>query len=224
MVCPEHCLRSRDSTARAAADRAEIREGRKGKTMTAQHRIIFTLAFSIASVACGQQGAPSKSTGSPQALTAAMAVIQKELNAVGRLNFVVHLYNAEERGDPPYSEQLSKVVADPASCTIRYHWWRMMHGELVNDKDVSLQLHDVLQVTTGSFDEYLKKVAKEEGPTPDGDKGYYEKFDPPLYLVSVQTSEDYGVSFSFANEKQAGRVGKAMTQAVRLCGGKTAPH
>ena len=152
-----------------------------------------------------------------------MAVIQKELNAVGKLNFVVHIFNAEEKGDPPYSEQLSKVVADPATCTIHYHWWRMMHGEVVNDEDVSLKLHDVQVVATMSFDEYLKKLDKEEGPTPDGDMGYHEKFDPPLFMVMVRTSEDDGVALSFTDEKQAGRVGKAMTQAVQLCGGKTGP-
>jgi len=223
MICPEQCLGSRVWTARVAADRAEIQECRKGKTMTAQRRILFTLAFFIASAASGQQGAPPKSTGSPQPLKAAMALIQKELNAVGKLNFVVHIFNAEEKGDPPYSEKLSKVVADPATCTIHYHWWRMMHGEVVNDEDVSLKLHDVLHVATMSHDEYLKKVAEEEGPTPDGDRGYYEKFDPLLFMVMARTSDDDGVAFSFTDEKQAGRVGKAMTQAVKLCGGKTGP-
>jgi hypothetical protein len=223
MICPEQSLRGRVVTVRAVAERAGNREDRKGKTMKAYRPMFFILAFSIASTVCGQQSAPPKSTGSAQSLTAAMAVIQKELNAVGKLNFVVHIFNAEEKGDPPYSEQLSKVVADPATCTIHYHWWRMMHGEVVNDEDVSLKLHDVQVVATMSFDEYLKKLDKEEGPTPDGDMGYHEKFDPPLFMVMVRTSEDDGVALSFTDEKQAGRVGKAMTQAVQLCGGKTGP-
>jgi len=189
--------------------------------MQAYQRISFILIFFIASTACGQQSAPPKSAAIPQPLTAAMAAIQKELNAVGKLNFVVHIYNAEEKGDSPYSEQLSNVVADPATCTIHYHWWRMMHGDVVNDEDVSLKLHDVEIVATLSHDEYLKKVAKEEGPTPDGDRGYYEKFDPPLFIVLVQISDEDGAAFSFTDAKQAGRVGKAMTQAVQLCGGKT---
>jgi ferredoxin-NADP reductase len=204
-----------------AADRAEIREDGKGKTMKAYRRISFILAILIVSTACGQQSAPPKPTDSAQSLTAAMAAIQKELNAVGKLNFIVHIYNAEEKGDPPYSEQLSNVVADPATCTIHYHWWRMMHGEVVNDEDVSLKLHDVEIVATMSFDEYLKKLDKEEGPTPDGDRGYYEKFDPPLFMVMVRISDEDGAAFSFTDSKQAGRVGKAMTQAVQLCGGKT---
>jgi hypothetical protein len=185
--------------------------------------MFFILAFFITSAAWAQQGAPPKPTGNAKPLTAAMEVIQKELNAVGKLDFVVHIFNAEEKGDAPYSEQLSKVIADPATCTVRYHWWRMMHGEVVNDEDVSLKLHDVQVVATMSYDEYLKKVAKEEGPTPDGDRGYYEKFDPTLFMVMVRISDEDGAAFSFTDAKQAGRVGKAMTQAVQLCGGKTGP-
>lgn len=194
--------------------------------MKAYRPIFFILAFFIASAAWGQQGAQPKSTAAAQPLPAAMQVIQKELNAVGKLSFVVHLYNAEEKGDAPYSEQLSNVVADPATCTIHYHWWRMMHGDVVNDEDVTLKLHDAVMVATMSHDDYLKMVAKQEGPTPDGDRGYYEKFDPPLFMVMVQMSGDDedGAAFSFTDEKQAGRVGKAMVQAVELCGGKTGSH
>jgi hypothetical protein len=223
MICPEQCLRGRVVTVRAIAERAGNREDRKGTTMKAYRPTIFILAFSIASTALGQQSAPPKPTGNAQSLTVAMGVIQKELNAVGKLNFVVHIFNAEEKGDSQYSEQLSNVVADPATCTIHYHWWRMMHGEVVNDEDVSLKLHDVQVVATMSYDEYLKKLDKEEGPTPDGDMGYYEKFDPPLFMVMVRTSDEDGVALSFTDSKQAGRVGKAMTQAVNLCGGKTGP-
>jgi hypothetical protein len=192
--------------------------------MKARHWILLILAFSIASTACGQQSAKPKPTSISQPLPAVMAVIQKELNAVGKLNFVVHIFNAEEKGDAKYGEQLTNVVADPATCTIRYHWWSSMHGEVVNDEDVSLRLHDVLMVSTMSHDEYLKKVAKEEGPTPDGDMGYYEKFEPPMFMVMVRISDDDEVAFSFTDRKQAARVGKAMTYAAQLCGGKTGLH
>jgi hypothetical protein len=188
-------------------------------------RLSILLVFGISSGAWAQQSAPPpKPAGGLQKLAQAIQVIQKELNAVGKLNFVVHIFNADEKGDAQYSELVSKVIANPATCSIHYHWWRMMHGEVVNDEDVLLRLHDVLVVSTMSHDEYLKKVAKEEGPTPDGDMGYYEKFDPPMFMVMMRTSEDDGVAFSFTDEKQAGRVGKAMAQAVQFCGGKTGPY
>ena len=143
--------------------------------MKAYHRISFILAFFIASAAWALQSAPPPSAGTAQPLAAAMQVIQKELNAVGKLNFVVHIFNAEEKGDAQYSEQLSKVVADPAACTIHYHWWRMMHGEVVNDEDVALDLHHVQGVWMMPDEQYFKKMVEKEGPTPDGDKGYYER-------------------------------------------------
>ena len=187
--------------------------------MQAYRRISFTLAVFVVSTVWGQQGAPPKPAGAAQPLTAALAVIQKELNAVGKLNFVVHINIADEKGDAQYSEQLSNVVADPASCTIHYHWWRMMHGEVVNDEDVTRNLRSMLGVWMMSDQQYFKKVIEKEGSTPD-DKGYYEKFEPTMYMVVMRVAEDDEESFSFTDEKQAGRVGKAMTQAVQLCGGK----
>lgn len=191
--------------------------------MQAHQRILYFLAFSIASTAWAQQGAPPESTGSPQPLTAAMAVIQKELNSIGKLTFVVHVSNADEKGSSTFSEQLSSVVADPATCTIHYHFWKMMHGDVVNDEDVSLNLHNMLGVWTMSAEQYFQKAVEKEGPSPDGDRGYYMKFDPTMFVVVMRMSEDDDEGFSFTDEKQADRVGKAMTQAVQLCGGETGP-
>lgn len=159
-----------------------------------------------------------------QPLTAAMTDIQKELNSVGKLNFVVHVSNAEEKGDAQISVQLSKVIADPATCTIHYHWWRMMHGDVVNDEDVSLNLHNMQGVWIMSAEQYFKKAVEKEGPTTNGDKGYYERFEPTMYVVVMRISADDEEGFSFTDENQAARVGKATTQAVKLCGGKIGPY
>ncbi len=152
-----------------------------------------------------------------------MQVIQTELNSVGKLNFVVDVSNAEEKGTSQLSEQASKVIADPATCTIRYHWWESISGKVVNDEDRSIGLRDVLGVSAMSFDQYWKKVVEEEGPTPDGDRGYYEKFAPPMFMVGMRMAGDDEEGFSFTDEKQAARVGKAIAQAVKLCGGKADP-
>jgi hypothetical protein len=54
-------------------------------------------------------------------------------------------------------------------------------------------------------------------------KIYYEKFDPPMFIVAMKMTGDDGEGFSFTDQKQAARVGQAMAQAVRLCGGKPDP-
>jgi hypothetical protein len=208
-------------------------------------RITPILAFAITSAAWGQssappppaqnapppaqnappsaQNAPTLSAESAQQLAAAMQVIQKELNSVGKITFKVDVSNADEKGSSQLSEQASNVIADPATCTIRYHWWESIAGNVVDDEDMSISLHDVQGVSTMSAEESWKKEAEAEGATPDQLKIYYEKFDPPMFIVAMKTTGDNGESFSFTDQKQASRVGEAVTQAVKLCGGKPDP-
>jgi hypothetical protein len=169
------------------------------------------------------QSAPALSARSAQQLAAAMQVIQKELNSVGKLTFEVDVSNADEKGTSQISEQVSKVIVDPATCTIRYHWWESISGNVVDDDDVSISLHDVLGVSTMSAEESWKKEAEKEGATPDQLKVYYEKFDPPMFVVAIRMTGDDGEAFSFTDEKQTNRVGQAVSQAVLLCGGKNQP-
>jgi hypothetical protein len=152
-----------------------------------------------------------------------MQLIQKELNAVGKLTFVVDVSNTDEKGTSQYSVLRTKVIADPAKCTIRYHWWQSIAGKMVDDEDMSISLHDVLGVATTSAEESWKKEAEKEGATPAELKVYYEKFDPPMFVVAMRMPGDDGEGFSFTDQKQASRVGVAVAQAVKLCGGKSAP-
>jgi hypothetical protein len=207
--------------------------------MRSCRRITPILAFAITSAAFAQQTAPapparstppaaqstpSSPSESAQQLAAAMQVIQKELNSVGKLDFVVHVSNADEKGTSQLSEQVSKVIADPATCTIRYHWWESISGNVVDDEDMSISLHDVLGVSTMSAEESWKKEAEQEGATPDELKVYYEKFDPPMFIVAMKMTGDDGAASSFTDQTQASRVGQAVAQAVKLCGGKTDPN
>jgi hypothetical protein len=185
-------------------------------------RITPILAFAITSAAFAQQTAPPPAE-SAQQLAAAMQVIQKELNSVGKLSFVVQVSNADEKGSSQLSEQVNKVIADPATCTIRYHWWESISGNVVDDEDMSISLHDVLGVSMMSAEESWKKEAEKEGATPDELKVYYEKFDPPMFIAAMRMTGDDGEAFSFTDQNQASRVGQAVAQAVVLCGGKSDP-
>jgi hypothetical protein len=78
------------------------RNYRKEKTMRSCRRITPIFVFAITSAACAQQ--PSSPSESAQQLAAAMQVIQKELNSVGKLDFVVHVSNADEKGTSQLSE------------------------------------------------------------------------------------------------------------------------
>jgi hypothetical protein len=181
------------------------------------------LALAITSAVWAQQIVPPPPSQNAQTLAAGMQIIQKELNSVGKLTFVVAVSNADEKGTSQISEQVSKVIADPATCTIRYHWWESISGNVVDDEDMSVSLRDVLGVSTMSAEQSWKKEAEKEGATPDELKVYYEKFDPPMFIVAMRMAGDNGEGFTFTDEKQASRVGQAVAQAVLLCGGKNQP-
>jgi hypothetical protein len=199
---------------------------------------IFLIAITTA--AWGQQStAPAPAAPQPvaaqpvapkpaaaQSLPAVMQQIQTELNKVGKLSFVVSVSNADEKGTSNVLVENSNVVADPASCTIRYHWWSSIHGAVVNDDDVSLSLRDAKGVWTMSNDELLKKQIAKEGTPADQTKGFYQRYVPAMYMVLIRIGNDDdndGGGFSFTDQKQAQRVGKAVAQAVKLCGGALGP-
>jgi hypothetical protein len=188
--------------------------------------VVSTFVLTVFSAAFAQQpvAPPPKPAADGPSLAATMQLIQKELNAVGKLSFVVHVFDKEEgNGISKYIEELSKVVADPASCTIRYHWWRSMHGEVINDKDMSLNLHDVLGIVMMSEDQVEKKQFEEDKAYPEEKNTYHLKFIPQVYWVIMRKAGDNIEGFTFADKKQATRVAKAMGHAVELCGGKNVP-
>jgi hypothetical protein len=166
----------------------------------------------------------SQPTVNGPSLAAAMQLIQKELNEVGRLNFVVHIFDQEEgNGTSKYIEELSNVVADPATCTIRYHWWRSIHGDVVNDEDVSFSLRDVLGLSMMNEEQAEKKQYEADRAYPGEKQTFHTKFVPQVYLVMMRKPEDNVEGFKFIDKKQADRVAQSMSHAVELCGGKNVP-
>ncbi|MGA2671701.1 MAG: hypothetical protein ABSE99_00625 [Terracidiphilus sp.] len=187
-------------------------------------RLAALLACGIAFSAWGQQSAPPHSAGGAQSLAATMQIVQIELSEIGKLHFVVHVFDKEEgNGASPYIAEIGRVVADPASCTIRYHWWRSMHGEVVNDEDVSLSLHDVLGLSMLTNEQHEKQVFEKEKTSPDEKQTSFTKWDPPLFMVVMRTAGDNEEGFLLADEKKAARLAKDLKHAVELCGGKNVP-
>ena len=119
----------------------------RGTGMNGNGVVAAILGCAIAVLAWGQKSVSPEPHRNPRELAAAMQLIEQELSGIGRLEFTVHVADKEEgNGTSRYIEEIGKVVADPASCTIRYHRWRSMHGEVVNDEDIALKLHEVVGV------------------------------------------------------------------------------
>jgi hypothetical protein len=186
-------------------------------------RVLLVICFVVllSSAALSQKGVlPPKPATGGATLAATMQLIQKELNAVGKLSFVVHIFDKEEgNSTSKYIEERSRVVTNPATCSIRYHWWRSMHGDVVNDEDDSFSLRDVLGLSMLTNDEHEKLIFEREKAYPDEKQTHYTKFDPQVYLVIMRTAGDNEEGFSFVDKKTAERVTIAMAHAVELCGG-----
>ena len=107
------------------------------------------------------------------------------------------------------------MVADSASCTVRYHLKSSTEDQVFGDEDFSLNLHDVPGVRVRTYAQFLK----EEDGLDIADVNYqtnlYTRFNPPM-IVLIPEGEDV---FAFADEVIANRIAKILTQAVKLCGG-----
>jgi hypothetical protein len=109
---------------------------------------------------------------------------------------------------------VSKVVADASACTIAYHYKITIDGVQKFDRDASLDMRDVQDITQTTGDEHQDKNDVAAGrPT------WSAKADPPHFILIVQGKGNLKFYFYFFNEDTANRVTKAMGHAVELCGG-----
>jgi hypothetical protein len=151
-----------------------------------------------------------------------MQLLQKELNAYGKSNFTIR--TRDELGGPdfvsPYTSKISKVVADSASCTVRYHWKGSSPGQATDEGDSSLNLHDVQSVKVMTYVQMVREVDGED-PGHTDPKDWYTKIDPIMLILypHVTGDEDEEHRLIFADEVIANRIAKTFTRAVELCGG-----
>jgi hypothetical protein len=186
--------------------------------------IVSVLVLTAFSAAFAQQAiAPPPKPNKGPSLAETMQLIQKELNAFGKANFIVN--TRDELGGPDhiaqYTTEISNVVSDSASCTVRYHWKSSTKDQVSDDEDFSLNLHDVQGIKVMTYVQYLKEVEGEDIGDPHDQTNWYTKFNPPMIVLFPQLAGDktgeYG--FIFADEGIANRIAKVLTHAVELCGG-----
>jgi hypothetical protein len=150
-------------------------------------------------------------------LAKTMRLLQNELNASGKATFTV--ITRDEPGGPDqisrYTFEISNVVADSASCTVRYHMKSSIKKQFIGDEDFSLNLHYVLGVRVMTYEQFLKEEDGVDTENPNDQTQGYARFNPPMIMLLPQ-GED---GFVFADEVLANRIAKTLTRAVELCGG-----
>jgi hypothetical protein len=144
-----------------------------------------------------------------------MQVLQATLNQ-GKMSWTTHYHDSADNTNWIYQFvfEINKVVADPAACSIGYHYTIVRDGVQISDSDTSFNLHDVQDVTLITGDERQNKNDVAAGHTT-----WNAKVDPPVFDLIVRGKEKAEFYFFFFDGDVANRVTKAMGHAVELCGG-----
>ena len=179
--------------------------------------VVCLLAVLIGPAVAQQPVAKPQPAVNGPTLAETMQLLQKELNAYGKVTFTV--IERDEPGGPEhisqYTFEISNVVADSASCKVRYHMSSSIKEKVISDEDLSLKLHYVLGIRVRTYVQFLKEEDGIDIENPDDQARGYTKFNPPMIMLEPQGAD----GFVFADEAMANRIAKVLTHAVELCGG-----
>jgi hypothetical protein len=150
----------------------------------------------------------------PPSLDVTMKFIQDKMNAVGRLDYSISFHNSADNKNwvERLSDELTNVVADPASCRLRFHERFVSNDKERFSGDDGFDLRKVQNVMVLSVEQDLKRHG--EHPT------WERNATPEVWSVWVECSQNKIYSLYFRDEEMAKRVARAMNHAVELCGGK----
>ena len=159
---------------------------------------------------------PQPSDNGPS-LAVTMRFIQDKMNEQGKINYALYTHdNAKGEDWPVYniSIEATNVVADPATCRITWHKVTTNGGKVGMNRDLSLDLHNVLtfEVRTSTYEAKMEDTANGH---PELDK----RQDPPYFAVTARLRDKTESPLFFSSEEIANRIAKAMVHAVELCGG-----
>jgi hypothetical protein len=148
-------------------------------------------------------------------LEALMKYIQNTLNAVGRVTYVSHGHDGNNGHDwtNQFSDEASRMVANPSACRVNYHWKTTTDGRVVMDANVGFLLKDVQQIRGLTRLQYFN-----EQNLATGHPSWSAKVVPPVFVLVVQRPAHVENHFVFLDEELRNRTAKALTEAVELCG------
>jgi hypothetical protein len=179
--------------------------------------LVVIMACGISSTAAlGQQSATPRPAESGPSLAVTMQFLQSTLNEQGKLNWTTHHHDSADgtNWDYAFIFEITNLVANPADCSIGYHYKITRDGAVSSDEDASLNLHDVQDLTLTTGDQRQNKNDAAAGHTT-----WTAKIDPPVFDLVVRGQGTAEYYFFFIDEDTANRATKAMGHAVELCGG-----
>lgn len=164
---------------------------------------------------------PPKPADDGPSLEVTMKFIQDKLNDVGPIIFANYLHDDATGNNWTNQAKLevTKVVADPAACSVSYHWKTEYNGAVQQDMDISFLLKQVSEIDAMTMVEKNKQTN-----TALGHPSWNSRSDPPVFALKVRRTDQTYSIFPFYDEQLANRVAKSMVHAVELCGGGSKPE
>src|SRR5208337_4304003 len=134
--------------------------------------------------------------------------------AVGQVTYTSHGHDSNNGHDwsNSFSNEASRVTANPAACRINYHYRVTRDGNVLMDANAGFLLKDVQKVEVLTRQKYF-----DEANLMDGHPSWTAKVEPPVFVLRVRRPANVENQFVFLDEAMANRVAKALTQAVELC-------
>src|SRR3984885_7631631 len=171
--------------------------------------LLSSLIFLVSAVAFAQSqvAPPPKPADDGQTIEATMKFIEDKLNAIGRVDIVVYLNDGVRGTDWSNKRtwEISKVVADPKTCFMKYHYKWIHVGQVLRDNDITLGFKWVRSIAVTPMDPLLHNADAKAGHPERSERSV-----PPVFVLVAKFANGNNQQFEFFDESMANRVAKAM--------------
>jgi hypothetical protein len=176
------------------------------------------VAAGLAAIAAPAHAA-SPRAASGAGLEATLDFIRDKLGQQGRIDYAGAMHDSADNTNwvNRFNVEASNVTADIASCRVGFHWRTGVDGKQGQDFDTGFRFSQLQTVALTSMEEDVNRLAAKDGhPTWTG------KINPPVWVLTASTSAGERFVVDFRDRDLADRVIRAMTHAMKLCGGAKA--
>jgi hypothetical protein len=178
--------------------------------------VLVMTAFSSAFAQTAVPPPPRPADNGPS-LAVTMQFIQDKMNDTGTINFVSFWQNTTDgsTGSIIFTEEQTKVVADPNQCRISFHLKQTRNGVTDPEKDINFPLRDVQNVVVEPLAQLVTEMYADGGKP----NIISTSTNPPVTALINRLPHGRKIDFDFIDADLADRVAKALVHAVELCSG-----
>jgi hypothetical protein len=172
-------------------------------------------ATAVPTHAIAGTGARTKASGGPT-LAQTLDFIRSKLSQEGKISYAGFTHDASDNSDwvNQFQVEASNVSADPASCSINYHWTTAVDGKSNQDFDTAFEFAKLDRIALSSMEADVEQISSKQGhPT------WTSKINPSIWVVTATNVDGSQRVVDFRDQALAERVVSAMNHGMKLCGG-----